>query len=326
MIVSMRNEQFTKLTLYEIVILNPDGSKPTQGSICSVKNFIGESSTNQSPACSNVTCNRATIANADMRTVNISNMTITNSLTIQNIPSIRTGTQVFKYLNSLDCSGITAQYIDLGPLLYLNNGLLQSNTDVFGWKPSASVSSVTNMQDTITAINTLILSLARQGIVRINNGASLTSVSINPTGFTVNISGTPALLCIDGIDTTTTITQTKTNNFPYILCIDGVQTPISVRNINSDPTDLANFYGISGEGVSSAYYRATVPGKINYIILSTKQIFAGDFNIKGSNASPTTPISFIYYTGLSFLGVSIKITDSGPHILQFSSGLWNLLY
>lgn len=321
----MRNEEFIKLTLSEITILNSDGSKPTQGSICSITNFVGESSTNQSPACANLTCNTATIANANIDSVT-AKLTITESLTIQNTPSIRSGLEIVKHLNSLDCSGITAQYINLGSLLYLNNGLLQSNTDILGWKPSASVSTVSTMQNTITSLNTLILSLARQGIVRINNGATFHSISINPTGFTINITGTPSLLCIDGIDTTTTITQSKTN-FPYILCIDGIQTPISIRNINSDPTDLANFYGISGEGVTStAYYRATVPGKINYIILSVNQLFAGDFNISGSNASPTTPISFIYNTGLSFLGVSIKITDSGPHSLQFSSGSWRLQY
>jgi hypothetical protein len=221
--------------------------------------------------------------------------------------------------------------------------------NISGWQsilaPTSSVPlASSNLPSLITTVNTLIQTFVDRGIL----ATDLTPIAI--TGVTVDLSGfyvswSPAIaapVSIDGLVYDSSgqspyfIPIATTNPFYYSLTV-GASPPflVSICNINGNPTDLGNYYPTFGRTPSTlAYYRATIPGQINYILLSTATNLLTSntvFFMKGSNASPTTPISFMYYSkniyGSAYLAIPIILTAPGPHVLlyNYALDLWTLI-
>jgi hypothetical protein len=213
--------------------------------------------------------------------------------------------------------------------------------------PSASTVAIIN------TLNTLILTIASRGVLlKVRGGPAKpvidsSGLRVDLSGFTVSWTSVPfctyAVLLDDRVYSQNfSATQysftgfSQTNNFPYIVKIAAIDTmgryafsdpfPVVIRNINSNPKDLENFYGTFGQGPSSqAYYRATSPNAINYItvstdptILPTNQI-QNKFVLLGSNASATTPIQIRYWEDNSYLISSLKITNTIPYFLRYNT-------
>ncbi len=205
----------------------------------------------------------------------------------------------------------------------------------------------------INTLNTLILTIASRGVLlKVRGGPAKpvidsSGLRVDLSGFTVSWTSVPfctyAVLLDDRVYSQNfSATQysftgfSQTNNFPYIVKIAAIDTmgryafsdpfPVVIRNINSNPKDLANFYGTFGQGPSSqAYYRATSPNAINYItvstdptILPTNQV-QNKFVLLGSNASVTTPIQIRYWDENSYLISSLKITNTIPYFLRYNT-------
>ena len=244
----------------------------------------------------------------------------------------------------------------------LNTKILTTNiyTNIIQWisafaqtssapllSPSASTVAIIN------TLNTLILTIASRGVLlKVRGGPAKpvidsSELRVNLSGFTVSWTPVPfctyAVLLDDRVYSQNfSATQysftdfSQTNNFPYIVKVAAIDTmgrytfsdpfPVVIRNINSNPKDLANFYGTFGQGPSSqAYYRATSPNAINYItvstdptILPTNQV-QNKFVLLGSNASATTPIQIRYWDENSYLISSLKITNTIPYFLRYNT-------
>lgn len=231
-------------------------------------------------------------------------------------------------------------------------------TNVTQWvsmlAPTVSMAPTTpDLPSIISKINTLLLLLSSRGAFITVAGPAkptITGIRVDPTGFTASWTSVPnctyAVILDDAVNTSSVATYSftglaGTNNFPYILKVAAIDTsgaytfsdpyPVTIRNINGDPTDLGNFYGTFGQGpTSQAYYRLTTPNVKNYVILN---IGPNDpplqntiFKIQGSNASPTSPIRFRYWNSPNYITSTAIVSDTGPHRLDYyySSGLWQL--
>ena len=126
------------------------------------------------------------------------------------------------------------------------------------------------------------------------------------------------------------ITGPVSNIFPYLVTLvdsSGARVilPVSICNINNNPTDQMNYFGLVTQGpASSRYYRVTSPGTNYIILISQKYPYIGlsTFNIAGSNASPTNPIRFKSWNGFVYDTADIKITDRTSRTLTYDLFNW----
>ena len=233
-------------------------------------------------------------------------------------------------------------------------------TNIMKWKSAfAQTSSVPLLSPSastlaiISTLNTLILTIASRGIfLKVKRSPAKpvidsSGLRVDVSGFTVSWTSVPlctyAVLLDDRVylqnlgATQYSFTGfSETNNFPYIVKVAAIDTtgrytfsdpfPVVIRNINSNPKDLANFYGTFGQGPSSqAYYRATSPNDINYITVSTDPTILptnqsqNKFVLLGSNASATTPIQIRYWDENSYLISTLKITNTIGYFLRYNT-------
>jgi hypothetical protein len=254
--------------------------------------------------------------------------------------SANKGAYLYESRSSLELQNTSGRIISDDPV---DARTIDTVTNISGWQqilaPTDSVPQATpDLSGLIVSVNELLRVYANKRIILTTGPTSATI-----TGITVDISGfylswtptTTRVLSFDGLvyDSSANspyfIPIAMTNPFYYSLTV-GSSPPFLAAfcTINGNPTDLANFYPPFGlSPVTRAYYRATSPG-INYIILSTVDITLPNnaiFFMKGSNASPTRPISFIYYNrtvyGSSYVSTSFTVTDSAPHTLLYNPGL-----
>jgi hypothetical protein len=194
--------------------------------------------------------------------------------------------------------------------------------------------------DLAITINALITLFAKLGVI-----VSVPTVVLDPSGVSIDSSGVTLTwsgslpsytVYLDKIPVLTGVVENSChltlppNVFAYDISVSGsASIPVSVRNINSNLKDLTNYNPTFGLSPSTAsYYRATSPGVVNYIIViaETLTVTVNTFLlIRGSNASPTTPISLITYFKGSYVGSPLKIVDPGPQVLRYisGSGTWN---
>jgi len=352
------NETFGSIKIYTLTTDN----QPIN-SILQISNFSGHAQFTQDMACTDLISNSLVSRSGDMinitgtRTI-IPNISNNGSIRLSDISGVLTG----PYLN-MSTSADKGHYVyeSRGSLeLQTSDGLIITGNpvdavttdtikNISGWQsilaPTSSIPLATaDLSSLITTVNTLIQTFVDRGIL----ATDLTSIDIS--GLTVDISGfyvswSPAIaapVSIDGLVYDSSgqspyfIPIATTNPFYYSLTV-GNSPPFLAAfcNINENPTDLGNYYPTFGRTPSTlAYYRATVPDQINYILLSTETnllMSNAVFFMKGSNASPTTPISFMYYSnniyGSAYLAVSIFLTDPEPHVLTYNYALdsWTLV-
>ena len=341
------NEVFSRLKTKGITCQNVDGSFPSQGSVFQIANYGGVATFSQDMACDDLDSLDLSTNNATF--VNLEGPVITNTLTTNSSISLS------------DISNLSANYwSNQGSTLYnLGSLFLQQTstyTDVLGWRnlaPSAflpyiNLSNPNIRISMINTINSLIKIMATKNfLIAINTAPAkpvITGVSVTTDGFTVSWTGVANSFAVfmNGRLSHTVVTHTatftglpNTNIFPYLITVAGIDSagnysilsdafPVSVCNINNNISDLGNYYGIRGlSPIPSAYYRATVPDKTNFITLISEttvipNLNAVTFLISGSNASINTPIKFRFWDGYSYDTVTQYLTDSGPHQLDYN--------
>lgn len=348
------NETFDCIKVFNLTVPN----QPVN-TILQISNFSGQAQFTQHMACTNLLgdaldAEEGTIIDLTGSTINTHTLVNKGSISI----SDTAGSIIVPYMNF-------SSSVNKGAYLYESRGFLQiQNTDglrplgnlalaqttdtitnITGWTamlaPSTAISDTTaDLATLITTVNTLIQTFANKGIIL------TTELSLAPviTGITVDVSGfymtwtpsTTATIAIDSILYTEQATSpyfipiATSNMFYYSLTV-GTSLPFLAAfcTITSNPLDLRNYYPTFGlTPASRAYYRASNIGRINYILLSTETYPLTNntvFLMKGSNASATTPISFMYYSntifGAAYLPATITLTDPGPHILEYNYAL-----
>jgi hypothetical protein len=332
--------------------------------ILQISNFSGEAQFTQDMACTNLfgdelASDTGTIINLTGTTINTNTLSTKGRLTISDI----SGSLIGKYMN-------LSSNVNKGLYLYESRGSLQLQrtedlipsgdpalaqttdtvTTITGWisilAPSISISNTTaDLSTLITTVNALIKTFANRGIVittEIPQIPVITDITVDVSGFYVIWTPSSAsTIAIDSILYTDQaispyfIPIATTNTFYYSLTV-GSSLPFLAAfcNINTNPLDLSNYYPTFGLTPSSrAYYRATIMGQVNYILLSTEtNILSRNTALfmKGSNASATTPIRFMYYSstifGSAYLLTSITLTDPNPHVLvyNYAQDVWTL--
>jgi hypothetical protein len=255
------------------------------------------------------------------------------------------GLYLYESRGSLELQTTTGLIITGNPVNALTTDII---SNISGWQsilaPTSSVPlASSNLPSLITTVNSLIQAFVNRGILATDlTPIDISGVTVDLSGFYVSWSpAIPAAVSIDGLvydslgQSPYFIPIATSNPFYYSLTV-GASPPFlaSFCNINNIPTDLGNYYPPFGLTPSTlAYYRATITGQINYILLSTEaHLLTGNavFFMKGSNASPTTPISFMYYShniyGSAYLALPIILTDPGHHVLTYNYALdsWTL--
>lgn len=352
-----KNETFGSIKVYTMTTNNQP-----KNSILQISNFSGQAAFTRNMACTSLTVTRATshsgsITNLVGTKMDVSGVSMDSSLRLSDISgtlrgpymnmstSANKGLYIYESRGSLELQN-TEGLITTGNLI--NAQTTDTVTNISGWQqilePRDSIPEASSdLPSLIMTVNKLLQVYANRGIILTTESTTptITDVVVDISGFYMSWTPTTVrVLSIDGIvydslaNSPYFIPIATTNQFYYSLTV-GSSLPFLATfcTINSNPTDLANFYPPFGLSPSSrAYYRATSPG-INYIILSTEKNKITEnavFFMNGSNASPTRPITFIYYNtsiyGSAYLPVSFILTDSGPHTLLYNSGLgaWSL--
>lgn len=339
----------------------------TQGSILQISNYIGYATFSQSVDCTNIITRPLYSTNSTITEVVCGRGTLTDpsgSLLItstQTIPTVSI-TNISRTLKTLFVN--FSQTENMGNYLYSNNTMLEYQSTVGLSTPGSTPATDTRVNltawpqilrqgvplslpssstvDLANTVNALITLFAKLGVIVAVPSIVLdpTSIGIDASGVTISWSGSlpsytvyldkiPVLTGVVGNSCHLTL---QPNIFAYDVSVSGsTSLPISVCNINSNPKDQGNYYPTFGlSPTTAAYYRATIPGSVNYIMVINKTYpvtLNTYFIIRGSNASPTTPISLITYFNGSYLGSAVKIVEPGPHVLQYNSGsgTWNIL-
>jgi hypothetical protein len=331
----------------------------TQGSILQISNYIGYSSFSQSIKCTNVITRPVHCTNGNIDEIVCGRGIFTDpsgSLLITSIETIPT-------ISITDISGMFktiyvnfSQINNIGYYLYSNNNMLGFQRTIGLSNPSTipapdlrinltawpqilaqetplSLPS-SSLADLANTVNSLITLFANLGIiVSLPSPPVLTGVLIDASGVTLSWTGSlPSYtVYLDKVPVLTNVVGQSchltllTNIFAYDVSVSGsVSLPVSICTINSNPRDMGNYYPSFGiSPTTAAYYRASSPGKVNYIIViaETSTVSVNTFLIiKGSNATPTTPISLITYFSGVYLASPVRIQDSGPHVLAYNSG------
>jgi len=341
--------------------------KSTQGAILQISNYIGFATFSQSITCTSVSTRPLRSTNSAITEVICGRGTLTDpsgSLLITSTETIPTvsitdisGTLATLFVNF-------SQARNVGNYLYSNSNMLEyqrteglstpgptAATDrrinLTAWPQilrqgvplSLPSSSTVDLANTVNALITLFSKLGviiavpsivldLSGVIIDASGVTLSWSGSLPS-YTVYLDKIPVLTGVVGNSCRLTLPP---NIFAYDVSVSGsASLPISVCNINSNPKDQGNYFPTFGlSPTTAAYYRATKSGSVNYIMTINKTYpvtLNTYFIIRGSNASPTTPISLITYFNGSYLGSAVQIVDPGPHILQYNSGsgTWNIL-
>lgn len=349
------NETFGSIKVYSLTTSN----QPIN-SILQISNFSGQAQFTQHMACTVLTSDSLESHSGTMINITGTRVTSPNVSIIGNIRLSDVGTLIGPYVN-FTRSANKGLYIyesrgslklqTTDGLIIVGNPVNAATTDVIknisGWQkilePTAAIPP-TDLSNLITTVNTLLQTFADRGFLITTvppQTPEITGVTVDISGFYVTWTPATVALSIDGLVYDSSgqspyfIPIATTNTFYYSLTVDSSLPFLAAFcNINGDPTDLGNYYPIFGRTPSTlAYYRATMTGQINYILLSTEtNNLSGNavFFMKGSNASPTTPISFMYYStniyGSAYLAVPIILTEPGPQILTYNYALdsWTL--
>jgi len=346
-----KNETFGSIKVYTMTTDN----QPIN-SILQISNFSGHAQFTRDMACTSLDVNRATSHTGSMTNLvgtnmDISGISVSSYVVLSDVSGILRapymnmstssdkGTYLYESHGSLELQDTEGLIISGDPI---DTRTIDTVTNISGWQqilaPTDSVTTATSdLSGLITSVNELLRVYANKRIILTTGptSATITGITVDISGFYVSWTPTTRALSIDGlvIDSSANspyfIPIATTNPFYYSLTV-GSSLPFLAAfcTINGNPTDLANFYPPYGlSPVTRAYYRATSPG-VNYIILSTVGTTIPDnavFFMQGSNASPTRPISFIYYNitvyGSSYVSTSFTVSDSRPHVLLYNPGL-----
>jgi hypothetical protein len=346
-----KNETFGSIKVYTMTTNN----QPIN-SILQISNFSGHAQFTRDMACTSIDVTRATSQTGSMTNIvgtnmDISGISVNSYVVLSDVSGIlqapymnmatsaNKGVYLYESRGFLELQNTSGRIISGDPI---DTRTIDTVTNISGWQqiltPTDSVTTATSdLSGLITSVNELLRVYANKRIILTTGptSATITGITVDISGFYVSWTPTTRALSIDGLvyDSSANspyfIPIATTNPFYYSLTV-GSSLPFLAAfcTINSNPTDLSNFYPPYGlSPVSRAYYRATSPG-VNYIILSTVSTTLpanAVFFMQGSNASPTRPISFIYYNrtvyGSSYVSTSFTVSDSHPHVLLYNAGL-----